>query len=152
MSMRGIILMTLKCYFANYFDSDSFSSFLIFFQILRSRQTTCVHVVHLSIPSRKKNAMLVDIRNRDRQELRLHRKMHEQLSAFSIQKQQETVLVNNATSSKPTAVSLTVRDRRHRDQSNAERIFQNIVKYCKEVTYLSFLVQDNPDMRCLEQN
>ncbi len=53
---------------------------------------------------------------------------------FFIQKHEENVLVNKATPSIPTAVSLTVRDRRHRDESNAERIFENILKYCKKVT------------------
>ncbi|CAF0828064.1 unnamed protein product [Adineta steineri] len=44
----------------------------------------------------------------------------------------ETTLVNSSTSLSQTCTSLSVRNRRHRDESDAENIFQHIITYCRE--------------------
>ena len=41
--------------------------------------------------------------------------------------------------SKQGTTSLTVRARRHQDESKAERMFQNIIKHCKKVGIFSSL-------------
>ncbi|CAF1095120.1 unnamed protein product [Adineta steineri] len=48
----------------------------------------------------------------------------------SISNKKETTLVNSSTSLSQTCTSLSVRNRRHRDESDAENIFQHIITYC----------------------
>ncbi len=51
----------------------------------------------------------------------------------SIQEHSEPVLVNSAVPSVQGSMSLTIRERRHKDENYAERVFQHIVKFCKQV-------------------
>ncbi|CAF4015899.1 unnamed protein product [Rotaria sordida] len=44
----------------------------------------------------------------------------------------QTPLINSDQQASETSMSLTVRDRQHKHESNAEIIFQNIIKYCRK--------------------
>ncbi|CAF4229438.1 unnamed protein product [Adineta steineri] len=62
----------------------------------------------------------------------------------SISNKNETTLVNSSTSLSQTCTSLSVRNRRHRDESDAENIFQHIITYCREVCHEIILERSRP--------